>query len=74
MEEAKKLIIKAVRELKKEQCKCDNCTTCVRCIAIVKLNSIHNFLSENQKSFSKEEVQLPLLFLILCLHFFINDV
>lgn len=46
MEEAKKLIIKAVRELKKEQCKCNNCTTCARCIAIVKLNSIHNFLSE----------------------------
>lgn len=47
MEEAKKLIIEAVRELRKEQCKCDNHTTCARCIAIIKLNSIHNFLSED---------------------------
>ena len=43
MDKAKKLIIEAVRELRKEQCKCDNNATCARCIAIFRLNSVHNF-------------------------------
>lgn len=47
MDKAKKLIIEAVRELRKEQCECDNHTTCTRCIAIFGLNSVHNFLSDN---------------------------
>lgn len=47
MDKAKELIIEAVRELRKEKCECDNHTTCTRCIAIFKLNSIHNFLSED---------------------------
>lgn len=47
MEKAKKLIIETVRELKKEKCKCDNHTTCTRCIAIIRLNSVHNFLNDN---------------------------
>lgn len=47
MDKAKELIIEAVRELRKEKCECDNHTTCARCIAIFKLNSIHNFLSDN---------------------------
>lgn len=47
MEKAKKLIIEAVRELRKEKCECDNHTTCTRCIAIFRLNSVHNFLSDN---------------------------
>lgn len=47
MDKAKKLIIEAVRELRKEKCECDNNTTCTRCIAICRLNSVHNFLSDN---------------------------
>lgn len=47
MDKAKELIIEAVRELRKEKCECDNHTTCTRCIAIFKLNSIHNFLCED---------------------------
>lgn len=47
MEEAKKHIIEAVRALRELDCKCDNTTTCDRCIAIFKLNSIHNFLSQD---------------------------
>jgi hypothetical protein len=44
MEEAKKYILKAVKELKKLECKCNKQETCERCVAIMKLNSIHNFL------------------------------
>lgn len=47
MDKAKKLIIEAVRELKKEKCKCSGDITCSRCTAIFKLYAIHNFLSDN---------------------------
>ncbi|EJO5347164.1 hypothetical protein NRP93_001237 [Clostridium botulinum] len=47
MEKAKNLILEAVKELRKHECKCDKHTTCERCIAILKLNAIHNFLSDN---------------------------
>lgn len=47
MEKAKKLIIEVVRELRKHKCKCDKHGTCERCIAICRLNSVHNFLSDN---------------------------
>ena len=47
MEESKKHIIEAVRTLREIKCECDNTTTCNRCVAILKLNSIHNFLSQD---------------------------
>nr|DAK70425.1 MAG TPA: hypothetical protein [Caudoviricetes sp.] len=53
MDKAKKLIIDAVRELRKEPCECDNHTTCTRCIAIIRLNSIHNFLCDRLMNNSK---------------------
>ncbi|MBA8968056.1 MULTISPECIES: hypothetical protein [Clostridium] len=47
MEESKKHIIEAVRALRKIKCECDNTTTCDRCVVILKLNSIHNFFSQD---------------------------
>lgn len=47
MEEVKKHISEAVKELRKHKCECDKHTTCTRCIAIIKLNSVHNFLRED---------------------------
>jgi len=44
MKEVKQYILKAVKELKKLECKCVNKDTCKRCIAIMNLNSIHNFI------------------------------
>ena len=47
MDNAKKLIIEAIKELKKEECECDEYKTCKRCIAMCKLISVHNFLSDD---------------------------
>lgn len=47
MEKTKKLIIEAVRELRKKKCECNNHKTCARCIAICRLNAVHNFISDN---------------------------
>ena len=46
MKETKEYILKAVKELKKLECTCNKQETCERCMAIMKLNSVHNFLSQ----------------------------
>jgi len=56
MEEVKRHIAAAVSELRKHECKCDKHTTCERCIAIIKLNNVHNFLSQNKKH--PEEIEI----------------